>query len=866
MLRQLEYQERVLRSIDWYLATLCVKRTEADQAQRVVDENPGVPIQLLDFTYETYKELKVSEKLSPSWSAKGFSPRRDGCDVPVPNITLKVPTGGGKTWLAVHALSRIMGRFVGSNTGFVLWVVPNDAIYSQTLKNLKNRDHPYRQALDRAAAGRVKIMEKMNRLDIRDVEANLCVMLLMLQSANRQTKESLKIFRDREDVFGFVPPEGEQDQHKELIERIPNLSCYDYLYPQVKDSLGNALRIIRPVVVLDEGQKATSSLAHDTLYGFNPRFVLELTATPKDVTPRRGDPKDKGRHANVLVEITGVDVHKEGMIKMPLNLTPRAGNDWKATLNSAIRQLGRVSKVATLFTAESKRFIRPIMLVQVERTGMEMRGGGYIHALDAKEWLLKNGFLEEEIAIKTAEVNDLNQPENQDLLSPMNRIRVIITKRALQEGWDCPFAYVLCSLAASSSISAMTQLVGRVLRQPYAIKTGVELLDECHVITHHGHTRELVGAIKRGLERDGLGDLPIQLSGDVNTSEPGIIRQVNRRPEFRRDQIVLPKVMIKTDGKFRELDYETDILSQVEWQSFDVPRFVKRVANFDESTVNFVQKIGFLDNGKIGAIEVDDAQLALDAFDPCQVVQAISNVLPNAFVAMELVNGIVKRLGQRGFSNAKLGALSGPIADALRMQLEDHRDRDAERYFRTALEKGVIQYRLRMDGRNWCMPDQLTTTEPTQSTQVVKDHQFLTEKSLFERVYERELNRDERAVAVYLDDQERVCWWHRNAARSHYGIQGWKRSIVYPDFVFLMGGEAESPHLYAVETKGDQLAFNLDTEYKRNLLETLRKHFEWDDTLPIGEVELVKRNGTTVDCRLVLMSEWREELSRLINS
>ena len=85
-----------------------------------------------------------------------------------------------------------MGQYLDCNTGFVLWIVPNEAIYSQTLRHLKDRQHPYRQALDRTAAGRVRVMEKTDRLDVRDVETNLCVMLLMLQSANRQTQDSLK--------------------------------------------------------------------------------------------------------------------------------------------------------------------------------------------------------------------------------------------------------------------------------------------------------------------------------------------------------------------------------------------------------------------------------------------------------------------------------------------------------------------------------------------------------------------------------------------------------------------------------------------------------------------------------------------------
>lgn len=145
---------------------------------------------------------------------------------------------------------------------------------------------------------------------------------------------------------------------------------------------------------------------------------------------------------------------------MPLNLDPRQGNDWKATLNAALARLNALDAEARKLRADTGRYIRPIMLIQVERTGADQRESGHIHAEDVKDWLLTAGFDQAEIAIKTAQQNDLNDPENQDLLSPTNRVRAIITKQALQEGWDCPFAYVLCSLAASANLKAMTQLVG----------------------------------------------------------------------------------------------------------------------------------------------------------------------------------------------------------------------------------------------------------------------------------------------------------------------------------------------------------------------------------------------------------------------
>jgi type III restriction enzyme len=236
------------------------------------------------------------------------------------------------------------------------------------------------------------------------------------------------------------------------LARTPNLDRYDLAegqagWPMVKDSLGNAL--IRPLVVMDEGHRAISEIAFQTLYGFNPCFVLELSATPKDVVATR---TQSARPANVVVEVLGTELDREGMIKMPLNLDARQSSDWRDTLRAALERLNELERQARTFQADKGRYIRPIMLVKVERTGADQRDAGHIHARYVKEWLTTAASLgDAEIAIKTAETNDLNSPENQDLLAETNRVRVIVTKQALQEGWDCPFAYVLCEPIGSDA-------------------------------------------------------------------------------------------------------------------------------------------------------------------------------------------------------------------------------------------------------------------------------------------------------------------------------------------------------------------------------------------------------------------------------
>ncbi|MBR2574541.1 MAG: DEAD/DEAH box helicase family protein [Loktanella sp.] len=859
-MRTLDYQVRVLDAVDAYLDTLKPEQAKAEKVAALAAANPELGLAPSDFPKAAWDTLYAAGRLPPSRANVPFSPRYDGVGRPVPNVTLKVPTGGGKTWLAVNAVSRIMGRYLGRNTGFVLWIVPNEAIYTQTLKRLKDRQDPYRQVLDRAAAGRVKVMEKTDRLHADDVNANLCVMVLMLQAANRQTQDALRMFRDRGDVHGFFPAEGEQQLHAAMLAATPNLDGYEGLFPMVKDSLGNALRLIRPIVVMDEGQKATSELAYKTLYGFNPIFVLELTATPKDVRATATGP---ARNANLLVEVMGRELHAEDMIKMPLNLDPRQGTDWHGTLTVALGKLKELAAAADTLRADSGRYIRPIMLVQVERTGKDQRDGVHIHADDVREWLLKSGLDEAEIAIKTAEQNDLNQPENLDLLSPTNRVRVIITKAALQEGWDCPFAYVLCSLAANSNLSGMTQLVGRILRQPHGVKTGMPALDECHVISHRADTAAVVEQIKKGLEQDGLSDLVLSVIGGGDGNQTKVTRKVERRDTFKGVEIYLPKVLVVDGLGARELDYETDILANIDWRGYDAAPIAATIPDTPLAVTRQLQRITLAESGKQAIVgELGQASSELMAFDPAYAVRVISDIVPNPFVGREIIETMLVALRARGFDDEKLGRFASLIIDELRKGLDLERTARAEMLFKSDVASGRVQFRLRLDGNNWRMPHHVDTTEPVNARVLAGQQGLPVDKSVFAPFYEAELNSQEAVVAVMLDGNGAINWWHRNVARVHYGLQGWKRGRIYPDFIFAVQKNGMAKRIVALETKGDHLQ-NPDTDYKRDVLNYLSKNFDWQNAVEAGQLEL-ENTGDVVECDLILMQDIPTQLPKLL--
>lgn len=859
MFRELEYQKKVFCTLDYYLNILSEQKVNADKVEKLAKENPDVAVPIPDFAEITFKILKSDRRLPNSRLNIPFSPRYDGCKRSVPNITLKVPTGGGKTWLALKSTSKILNSYLKQDKGFILWIVPNEAIYTQTLKHFKDRDHPYRQSLDRASAGRVKILTKTDMLNVRDVSTHLCVMILMMQSANRRTKEFLKIFRDRGDVYGFVPAEGEQHKHKQLKQSIENLDCYQgNLFLQVKDSLGNALRIIRPLVVMDEGHKAVSDLAYETLYDFNPSFVLELTATPKDVDIRSDRNARTRRYANLLVEITGQELDVEGMIKMPLILDPRQGDDWKAALLAAVTKLDALQKMALQYKSNADHYIRPILLVQVERTGIDQRDNHHIHAEDVRDWLLQTSFNASEVAIKTAQQNDLKITENLDLLSPTNQIRVIITKEALQEGWDCPFAYVLCSLASRSNVNAMTQLVGRILRQPYAQKTNIPELDQCYVFTHQSRTQELVEAIKKGLKKDGLSDLTIQVIADLNPDAKQEKNTVQRRLIFEKEKIFLPKILVKNCEKLRNLDYETDILCKTDWSAFN-PALISQKINDDQYTgQRQLQRISLMEEKNI-AHESIESLPELTYFDPVLAVRQISDIVINPFVGREIVGKLMKEYDNINIDKAKMGRMSSSIVEALRIMLEVEQNKQAENYFKQAVKNGDIQFRLRVDGNNWVMPETIISEKP------IDEYPLPIQRSLFDPIYKTDLNKQEREVAVYLDEQKTLGWWHRNIARHHYGLQGWRRGFFYPDFIFSVAPDGKTSKLVVLEMKGEHLSGNDDTEYKKAVMSILSDNFDWDNTLPVGNLTL-ENQGKSVMCELILIKEWKAELSKHFNT
>ncbi len=130
-------------------------------------------------------------------------------------------------------------------------------------------------------------------------------------------------------------------------------------------SLANAIRLRRPIVILDEAHNARTPVSFESLARFGASFVLELTATPE----QRHDPlhpTDPRFASNVLHAVSALELKKEGMIKLPVDLESRG--DWLEVLAATVQRRTELESLADRAHEDiGLPFLRPIALIQRSR-------------------------------------------------------------------------------------------------------------------------------------------------------------------------------------------------------------------------------------------------------------------------------------------------------------------------------------------------------------------------------------------------------------------------------------------------------------------------------------------------------------------
>jgi type III restriction enzyme len=834
-----DYQVRALRRIGTYLQLLYDWKLKNDRVISDVGADAAI-----DFPGKAWAKI---EGLYQQYSA-----RRDGLGRYLPCFCLKIPTGGGKTFLAVKTIDLINTTYLKRRTGLVLWVVPTTQIYNQTIKSLRDRDHPYRQHLDIASGGRTVIREKGEHFTPQDISESLVVLMLMLPSANRKTKEQLRVFKDSGGFADFFPAEDDTQGTASLLERVPNLDTFEsqnaFWGRQIKTSLGNTLRQLNPIIILDEGQKAYSEMAQKTLKGFNPSIVVELSATPP-----------KG--SNVLVDVTGIELNREEMIKFDMHVINKASPDWKDTLLDSHKKLEELKIKARDYEGQTGNHIRPICLIQVERTGAAQRGQGKIHSEDVREHLTKViGVPPEEVAVKTSEKDELKEVDDiGGLMSRDCRIRYIITKQALQEGWDCAFAYVLAILTNPGSKTALTQLVGRILRQPYARKTGIKELDESYVYCFQQRGQELLEEIRQGFRGEGLGDLVGRVA--VEDEEAGLhqderVCEVREKFKAAAEQVILPVFVTKDGSGWRRVSYEMDIASRIRWDRADLgPMYDLTLSMIEEKDIEQVAGISEDTSKVLDLKETASLRTGVLRLDPVFVARHLLDIVPNPWVAHEFGQAVLTKLLGR-YDQAAVVNNFVFIIEELRKHLSNEKNRLSEVVFRDMLSADALRFLVIANHLGWKFPKKRNGRSPW----LAKQSNAPLERSLFDPVPD-DLNEMEKPVAWYLDDQDRLLFWYRNVSKQDYYVQGWRRGKVYADFIFTDIDETGNGfnRVFVVETKGVHLKGNPDTDYKRALFDTCNKLAKETTLTQLG----LKLHAKDVSFAVIDGDEWERRFNEL---
>ena len=437
---------------------------------------------LSGFIEELEKTEQLNLAFSRFWESKGISLQTlddnylkpyDNSIKAVPRVTVKVPTAGGKTFIACNALKPIFDSFPSGKTKVVVWFVPSDTILKQTYNRLNNTSDPYRQKIDSHFGSAVKVYEKEGLLfgqgfNPVELKEQLSILVLSVQSFVESVRTGApRAYRENENLAEF--PKTYQYPDK-LLSHID------------ETALIQVLSQLNPVIIIDESHNFEADLRIDVLNNLNPSFILDLTATPRN-------------KSNIISFVDAIKLKNNNMVKLPIIVYNQP--DTNEVITSAIQLQRTLEAKAKIEEETGGKYIRPIVLFQAQPKTADDN----VTFEKIKEQLIEIGIPENQIKIKTAQKDEI---KSVDLMNRECEVRYIITVNALKEGWDCPFAYILASLANKSSSVDVEQILGRILRLPYVTHHKQDLLNLSYVFTSSANFLNTLEKIKASLNKEGF--------------------------------------------------------------------------------------------------------------------------------------------------------------------------------------------------------------------------------------------------------------------------------------------------------------------------------------------------------------------------
>lgn len=559
----------------------------------------------------------------------------------VPNVTIKVPTAGGKTFIACNALRTIFDELPERPLGqVVVWFVPSDTILTQTLHNLKDQSHPYRQKLDALFNNCVCVVDKSealsgNGISPTDIASQLTIFVLSVQSFIERTQKNHIGKSYLNDPLAYRD-NGNLDEYVKQLDSYYNSEIN--IEAAEESSLIRYIAMLNPVTIIDESHNFTSDLRVETLKNIHPSFIFDLTATPRE-------------ESNIISYVDASKLKKENMVKLPV-IVYNNRNKMDA-ISTAIILRRQLETKAKLMQQVNGKYVRPIVLFQAEpRTSDDTQTYEKI-----KKVLLEGGIPEKEVKIKTANANEL---KGVDLMSPTCPVRYIITVNALKEGWDCPFAYILATIANRTSKIDVEQIIGRILRQPYTTRFDDEMLNMSYILTCGENFNETVEEVVKGLNHSGYSrkdyrkvehlDIQQQTPEQTATTQPDLFEnqtQHNEEVEDITDDLDSSQIKDAITASLDEQASVNEISQMAQQQGEDYRHQVEQESNGDNNnlppTMNSRPKYFIRDNYK----EVADS-IVLPNF----CVPVVDNALFSV-AASEIQAPLTRKYLLKGFNLSK---------------------------------------------------------------------------------------------------------------------------------------------------------------------------------------------------------------------
>lgn len=811
------------------------------------------------------EKQSISSAYSTLWNGKGVNVGIDGMPpynselAGVPQVCFKVPTGGGKTFLAANSIKPIFDSMPHIHPKAVVWLVPSDAILTQTYRTLTDKNHDYRKKIDVDFGNKVEIYSKQQLLNGQNfnptsVSDNLSVFVLSYDSFRTSKKDGRKAYQENGSLLPFV--RFKQDSGS-LLEDTD------------ETALIQVIRKLNPVVIVDESHHATSKLSKEMLQNFNPSFVLDLTATPKN-------------GSNIISFVDARQLKAENMVKLPVIVYNRESQE--DVFVSAISLRRKLENEAVEEQKNGGRYIRPIVLFQAQpRTNDDSTTYDKI-----KHTLIDMGIPESEIAIKTADRDEL---KNIDLSSKDCSIRYIITVNALKEGWDCPFAYILATVANRTSSIDVEQILGRILRLPNTRKNEREVLNLSYVITSSNAFYATLDKVVAGLnaagftskdyriddyveqdtefsvEQAGNIQTELKLDNDVTDDTNNVSDEIDSlNIDFVREQIspFVNNDNMESQSQSEVNDVVTDMLdhaktqNELYWQDFEeteeylpvppevgnkmkhykvnqlyaseagqieIPQFMIETGRslFSEhehqvlTKENLYAGFSLLDKDTVIDFDSIDSEIARIDIDD-------SDAMPKAWKLQGFDSQNVKQWFDEQPSDRKMRLCKDMIIKKLSKNNAIN-DRDLEVYVDriiqnltedqlTDMEQTPGIYVLKINKKvnsllneyakkmffEWVEQDKISCQSSYKLPKEISPTETIA--SIPKSLYNEEEKFDteyERKVVMELSSLNNIKWWHRNMARKGFAING--AVNAYPDLMV----RTESGKLLLIETKGDQL-------------------------------------------------------------